>query len=403
MASSLDRPQLRELLHDILRTDGDFNAFVLDYFPKVYQKLSDGMDRTSKLTLLLASIDGDEIHAALDKWKGTSGERPRGGSTLARAAAVANPAPVELPNPAPPDTMLDPKAPTLKVPPNNASGTVSSAPSPVILAEDAPIHWVDREKQTRHMQELLPMRQHQLVLIPGPQGEAHELFLTRLERVIGTEHTRKTSWVVWPDRISTPFPATTNGLLLYLAQAIGGQLATARDLPMLLANQLHDHDLLLLHPLVDRGFHEQSLLRYYTVSIPKLLAELHVRHFVKLVQPISWHDEPHGLVATLDRWRGKKTPRQVADEFMYRLEQSKSALQVKKIMELERITRSDVIDFLGRYKYAEELSPAQRDAERSAFADMIIAGQATSKTILDRLAKLSDDSSDDTDDEEDSN
>lgn len=247
------------------------------------------------------------------------------------------------------------------------------------------------------------MREHQLVLIPGPQGEAHELFLTRLERVIGTEHTRKTSWVVWPDRSSTPFPATTNGLLLYLAHAIGGQRATARDLPTLLANQLHDHDLLLLHPVVDRGFYEKSLLRYYTESIPKLLAELSVRHFVKLVQPISWHAEPSGLVAMFDRLRGKKSPKQEAYDFIYRLERQSAPLQVKKTMELERITKSDVVDFLGRYEYAKELSPAQRDEERSAFADKIIAGQATSKTILDRLAQLSDDSSDDIDDEEESN
>lgn len=247
------------------------------------------------------------------------------------------------------------------------------------------------------------MREHQLVLIPGPQGEAHELFLTRLERVIATEHTRKTNWVVWPDRSSTPFPTTKNGLLLYLAQAIGGHHVRVGDFPSLLANQLHDHDLLLLHPVVDRGFHEKSLLRYYSEWIPTLLADLRVRHFVKLVQPISWHSEPSGLGGIFDRLRGKKSPKQEAYDFIYHLERQSATLQVKKTLELERITKSDVIDFLGRYKYAEELSPAQRDAERSAFADKIIAGQATSKTILDRLAKLSDDSGDDIDDEEESN
>ncbi len=69
MVASLDRPQLRELLMDTLRTDGDFNAFVLDYFPDVHRGFTGEMDRTSKLNLLLESVDGDDILRALIKLK----------------------------------------------------------------------------------------------------------------------------------------------------------------------------------------------------------------------------------------------------------------------------------------------------------------------------------------------
>ncbi len=373
-------------------TAGTFGApthELVSGYPFQYQVLEFRGDILTVHTRKRENVAGGWV--ADHRWQQAPGQSPLSSYQIALRTTQAQPGALNQPTPPVPGR------------PPQASDAASNARSSGLFADGAPIHWVDREKQTRHMQELLPMREHQLVLIPGPQGEAHELFLTRLERVIGTEHTRKTSWVVWPDRSSTPFPATTNGLLLYLAHAIGGQRATARDLPTLLANQLHDHDLLLLHPVVDRGFYEKSLLRYYTESIPKLLAELSVRHFVKLVQPISWHAEPSGLVAMFDRLRGKKSPKQEAYDFIYRLERQSAPLQVKKTMELERITKSDVVDFLGRYEYAKELSPAQRDEERSAFADKIIAGQATSKTILDRLAQLSDDSSDDIDDEEESN
>jgi predicted phosphodiesterase len=67
MSVSIHRAQLRELLFSVLRTDSDFVAFVLDYFPEVQQKFSSGMDRTSKVNLLLESEDSDEILKALHR------------------------------------------------------------------------------------------------------------------------------------------------------------------------------------------------------------------------------------------------------------------------------------------------------------------------------------------------
>ena len=67
MSVSIHRAQLRELLFSVLRTDSDFVAFVLDYFPEVQQKFSSGMDRVSKVNLLLESEDSDEILKALHR------------------------------------------------------------------------------------------------------------------------------------------------------------------------------------------------------------------------------------------------------------------------------------------------------------------------------------------------
>lgn len=55
------RSSLRGLLMEILRLDSDLSAFCLDYFPTVYREFTGGMDRTTKLNLLLLREDDTEI------------------------------------------------------------------------------------------------------------------------------------------------------------------------------------------------------------------------------------------------------------------------------------------------------------------------------------------------------
>ena len=59
------RSELRLLLDRRLRTDSDFNAFCLDYFPSVYRNLSSGMDRIAKTNYLLTAVAADVVLAAL--------------------------------------------------------------------------------------------------------------------------------------------------------------------------------------------------------------------------------------------------------------------------------------------------------------------------------------------------
>lgn len=53
--------ELRRLLDKSLRTDADFMAFCLDYFPSVHRRFAAGMDRMQKENLLLDLIDPDEL------------------------------------------------------------------------------------------------------------------------------------------------------------------------------------------------------------------------------------------------------------------------------------------------------------------------------------------------------
>lgn len=54
LPSPIDRPQLRRLLSAVLNPASEFDAFCLDYFPEIHQRLDGGMERTSKLNILLA-------------------------------------------------------------------------------------------------------------------------------------------------------------------------------------------------------------------------------------------------------------------------------------------------------------------------------------------------------------
>lgn len=57
----LTQPELRALVGSVLRSDADFDAFCSDYFPEVRNRLSDGMDRTRKTTILLEQADHERL------------------------------------------------------------------------------------------------------------------------------------------------------------------------------------------------------------------------------------------------------------------------------------------------------------------------------------------------------
>ncbi len=55
------RPVLRKLLRTLTRTDADFDAFCMDYFSQVHARFSQGMDRLSKVNLLLELTEPTDV------------------------------------------------------------------------------------------------------------------------------------------------------------------------------------------------------------------------------------------------------------------------------------------------------------------------------------------------------
>lgn len=62
---TLSKRSLRRLLNASLRTDEDFAAFCIDYFPEVRRQFGSAMDRTTRLNLLLETVAASLILAAL--------------------------------------------------------------------------------------------------------------------------------------------------------------------------------------------------------------------------------------------------------------------------------------------------------------------------------------------------
>lgn len=65
--SALSRVTLRKLLNKLLITDSSLEEFCLDHFEAVYKQFGKGMDRTSKLNLLLEMNSNEEIYDCLHR------------------------------------------------------------------------------------------------------------------------------------------------------------------------------------------------------------------------------------------------------------------------------------------------------------------------------------------------
>jgi hypothetical protein len=64
----MESKQLRDRLNRKLPTDAEFSAFIIDSFPGVGRNLTDGMNRTQKLNLLLETHDLHLISMALERY-----------------------------------------------------------------------------------------------------------------------------------------------------------------------------------------------------------------------------------------------------------------------------------------------------------------------------------------------
>lgn len=351
--------EAREVLSKILRDFQEFDTFCFDHFRTLHERFVKDQDRTARTTLLLQHAEPAELYRLLGK---------RFPDRMAKLAG-------------------------------KASQVVTDARTGLVFSDGAPIHYVDRDSQTRDLQELIGQRAHHVVLVPGPQGEAHELFLSRIAQVLLRNPPRRSRWIHFNRTDSPrilPFPTTQADVMNKLAAALDGQ--SAKELPARFAHHLQDQDLVLFHPVVNRDFSgaDELLLHYYTRWLPDLLGKLQVPHCCMFIQPISWIASQGYWKRIIQRIFRRPTPRDEAYQFMYRVEaHAKQStengvtprLPVRMLSDLEPISRTHVIDFLRRYNYAGHLgSEQERARERERFADKIMTEKATSEEILNQLS-----------------
>ena len=64
MKETFARASLRKMLHFVLKTPSEFDAFCMDYFPQVHVQFTDGMDAIARMNRLLLT-DLEQIYAAI--------------------------------------------------------------------------------------------------------------------------------------------------------------------------------------------------------------------------------------------------------------------------------------------------------------------------------------------------
>lgn len=65
---AVNRAMLRDSLRKLLPTDSELDAFLLDHFPNVWHRFSAGMDRNTKINLLLELVDPEVLFKRLLVW-----------------------------------------------------------------------------------------------------------------------------------------------------------------------------------------------------------------------------------------------------------------------------------------------------------------------------------------------
>lgn len=74
--STISLRELRCAINQHMANEADFCAFCLDYFPQIYQRMSPGMERQQKLTLLLELAPRQDLAVALAQATAPAEARP---------------------------------------------------------------------------------------------------------------------------------------------------------------------------------------------------------------------------------------------------------------------------------------------------------------------------------------
>jgi hypothetical protein len=219
---------------------------------------------------------------------------------------------------------------------------------------------------------------HELLLLPGTIGQAHEHFVQRITRYLRADPPRSIVPVDWETR-----PRSQGEFL----EALGSALEVATDGVVAKLGQLLSRaNVFLLHRCIGANFVDASLTNYYTVWLPELLKQCKPQNHLKCVQPIEWPRQRRGVTQMLTwlRLGGRDddpNSRQDAERLIETV-RSKVAppLRAFRIHDLADVTDDDLRDFCDLV----DLTRAQRDF---LLARIKSANAVTPKEIFDAIDK----------------
>jgi len=195
---------------------------------------------------------------------------------------------------------------------------------------------------------------HELLLLPGTIGQAHEHFVQRIQRYLRADPPRAIVPVDWETR-----PRSQGEFL----EALGGSLQVPTDgVVARLGELLSRANVFLLHRCIGAHFVDASLTSYYTTWLPELLQQCKPQNHLKCIQPIEWPRERRGFTQMLT-WlrlggRDDENGREDAERLIETVRNRVAApLRAFRIHDLVDITDDELRYFCDLIN----LTPVQRD------------------------------------------
>jgi hypothetical protein len=222
--------------------------------------------------------------------------------------------------------------------------TKASVPPPIVQTAGPSLESLqcDRAVQWNAVMNVTPERSHDVLIVPGAAGQAHDHFSRRVREMLTPMPPRSIVSVHWRKR-----PSSRDEFLSALAEDVR---ASREGLAHELAERMSDSNLVLLHPCLRVRFVDAALISYYTEWLPALVEEAQPHNSLKCIQPVEWPVE-EGAVARIFSWlRLRPAPsdegRPEAEQFIERVRRaSAESLRAIRLQDLADITPADLDEF----------------------------------------------------------
>jgi TIR domain-containing protein len=200
----------------------------------------------------------------------------------------------------------------------------------------------DRALQWSRVTDIEPEQSHDVLIVPGASGQAHDHFSRRIREMLTPMPPRSIVAVHWRKR-----PSSRDEFFAALAQ----DFEVSSDwLKRELAERMNDSNLVLLHPCLRAQYVDAALISYYTDWLPALLQEVKPRMSLKSVQPVEWPAD-EGTIAAILTWARLKRAavdegKPDAEKFIARIQEGTApALRAIRLQDLSDITDADLDEF----------------------------------------------------------
>jgi hypothetical protein len=200
----------------------------------------------------------------------------------------------------------------------------------------------DRSLQWNRVTDVEPEASHDVLIVPGESGQAHDHFSRRIREMLTLLPPRNIISIHWKKR-----PSSRDEFFAALA----ADLEVSSDwLVREMGERMTDANLVLLHPCLRAQYADGAMASYYTEWLPGLLDDVKPRKSLKVVQPVEWPAPERGFSAVLSwarlKSRAADEGKPDAERFITRIRAGTASLvRTIRLQDLTDITDADLDEF----------------------------------------------------------